>query len=120
MPLSLRRTDLSSPVYADKADYCVIEDGKVVGRIYEDLYTPADVRWFWSITAFHIDPALGPLQTGACRRWTTQRRDLSRVGVRCAKMPILLNNPAHWHLRAQEARLLARRAASQQKEQQQL
>jgi hypothetical protein len=22
-------------------------------------------------------------------------------------MPILLNNPAHWHLRAQEARLLA-------------
>ena len=24
-------------------------------------------------------------------------------------MPILLNNPAHWHLRAQEARLLAAR-----------
>ena len=24
-------------------------------------------------------------------------------------MPILLNNPAHWHLRAQEARLLASR-----------
>jgi hypothetical protein len=23
------------------------------------------------------------------------------------RMPILLNNPAHWHLRAQEARLLA-------------
>jgi hypothetical protein len=22
-------------------------------------------------------------------------------------MPVLLNNPAHWHLRAQEARLLA-------------
>jgi hypothetical protein len=22
-------------------------------------------------------------------------------------MPLLLNNPAHWHLRAQEARLLA-------------
>jgi hypothetical protein len=24
-------------------------------------------------------------------------------------MPVLLNNPAHWHLRAQEARLLASR-----------
>jgi hypothetical protein len=58
MSLFLRRTGLSSPVYADKADYCVIEDGKVIGRIYEDLYTPPDVRWFWSITAFHVDPRL--------------------------------------------------------------
>ncbi|MBV9968464.1 MAG: hypothetical protein JO228_00645 [Xanthobacteraceae bacterium] len=26
---------------------------------------------------------------------------------RISGMPVLLNNPAHWHLRAQEARLLA-------------
>jgi len=58
MPLSLRRTGFSSPIYADKADYCVIENGKVIGRIYEEWYTPPDLRWFWSVTAFHIDPPL--------------------------------------------------------------
>ena len=35
-----------------------MEYGKVIGRIYEHRYTPPDVRWFWSITAFHIDPRL--------------------------------------------------------------
>src|SRR5690349_7164283 len=29
----------------------------VIGRIYEQRYVRADVRWFWSITALHIDPA---------------------------------------------------------------
>jgi hypothetical protein len=58
MFLVLRRTACPRQVYADKADYCVIEDGEVVGRIYKDLYTPPDVRWFWSITAFHVDPPL--------------------------------------------------------------
>ena len=64
MPLSLRRTGFSSPIYADKADYCVIENGKVIGRIYEDWYTPPDLRWFWSITAFHIDPRHPPTRYG--------------------------------------------------------
>jgi hypothetical protein len=36
----------------------------VIGRIYEQRYVPADVRWFWSITAFHIDPALGIATNG--------------------------------------------------------
>jgi hypothetical protein len=35
----------------------VIEHDKVIGRIYEQRYVPADVRWLWSITAFHVDPA---------------------------------------------------------------
>ena len=29
-------------------------------------------------------------------------------------MPVLLNNPAHWHLRAQEARLLASQLEDQE------
>jgi hypothetical protein len=58
MTLWLRRSALVSPADADRADYLVIEHDKVIGRIYEQR-SPADVRWFWSITAFHIDPALG-------------------------------------------------------------
>jgi hypothetical protein len=29
----------------------------VVGRIYGGRHTPAEYRWFWSMTAFHVDPA---------------------------------------------------------------
>jgi hypothetical protein len=36
----------------------------VIGRIYEDLYTPPDLRWFWSITAFHVDPRLETTTNG--------------------------------------------------------
>jgi hypothetical protein len=46
MALFLRQTGLASPAYADKTDYLVIEDGQVIGRIYDDSYTPPDVRWF--------------------------------------------------------------------------
>jgi hypothetical protein len=35
MALSLRPTGLRSPAFADWADYNVMEDGKVIGRIYE-------------------------------------------------------------------------------------
>jgi hypothetical protein len=35
----------------------VIEDGKVIGRIYEQRYVAEDVRWLCSITAFHVNPA---------------------------------------------------------------
>jgi hypothetical protein len=40
-----------------------MEDGQVIGRIYEERYVPADVRWFWSITE-HVDPALGLVTNG--------------------------------------------------------
>jgi hypothetical protein len=53
-----------SPADADRADYLVIEHDEAIGRIYEQRYVPSDVRWFWSITAFHIDPALGIATTG--------------------------------------------------------
>jgi hypothetical protein len=58
MAVSLCRIRLGSPVQADRQDFSVIEDGQVIGRIYEVLHVPADVGWFCSITE-HVDPALG-------------------------------------------------------------
>ena len=42
MPLTLRPTGLASPAYRDWADYIVLEDGRAVGRIYEDRQTLPD------------------------------------------------------------------------------
>jgi hypothetical protein len=50
MPLTLRPTGLSSPVHADQLDSTVLEDGREIGRMYEDRYSPPELRWFWSIT----------------------------------------------------------------------
>ena len=36
MPLTLRPTGLSSPAYRDQLDYIVCEDGKAIGRMYDD------------------------------------------------------------------------------------
>jgi hypothetical protein len=30
----------------------VIEDGRAIGRIYEDLHALPELRWFWSIIVF--------------------------------------------------------------------
>ena len=60
MALSLRPTNLSS---LRGLDYCVIEDGQVIGRVYEDRHTRPGLQWFWSIT-MHIDPALGVTTDG--------------------------------------------------------
>ena len=63
MTLWLRRTGLSSPADADRVDYLVIEHDKVIGRIYEEHYVPAELRWFWSITEY-VDPAHGIVTNG--------------------------------------------------------
>ena len=64
MTLWLRRSGLVCPADADRPDYLVIKHDKVIGRIYQMRYVPADVRWFWSITAFYIDPGLGIATNG--------------------------------------------------------
>ena len=50
--LTLRPTALSSPIYRDQFDYEVLEDRRVIGRIYEDKHAIPQLRWFWSITVF--------------------------------------------------------------------
>jgi len=50
--LTLRPTGLSSPIYRDQLDYGVLEDGRPIGRMYEDLHALSELRWFWSITVF--------------------------------------------------------------------
>jgi hypothetical protein len=45
MRLTLRHTGLAPPDPNPK-DYVVIDDGRKVGRLYED---PPDMRWYWSI-----------------------------------------------------------------------
>lgn len=36
--LTLRPTGLSPPIYRDQLDYEVLEDGRPIGRMYEDLH----------------------------------------------------------------------------------
>jgi hypothetical protein len=55
--LSLRRTGLSSPAYRDLLDYVIVEDGRNVGRLYEDRHSRPELRWFWSITVY-VNPNL--------------------------------------------------------------
>jgi hypothetical protein len=55
MPLTLRPAGLASPAYQDRQDWAVFDDGKEVGRIYEDrgrANTPPELRWFCSITVY--------------------------------------------------------------------
>ncbi len=61
--LTLRRTGLASPAYRDWLDYVIVDDGRDVGRLYEDRHGLAEYRWFWSITVY-VDPKLGIVTSG--------------------------------------------------------
>ena len=50
--LTLRPTGLSPPIYSDQLDYIILENGRAIGRMYEDSHALPELRWFWSITAF--------------------------------------------------------------------
>jgi hypothetical protein len=70
-----------SQAFADWADYCVIEDGQVIGRIYEDRHTLPELRWFWSITE-HVDPALRITRNGRVPSLAQAKAPLG-LGIRC-------------------------------------
>jgi hypothetical protein len=44
------RPTVASPADADRADWTVVEDGRPVGRIYEDSHAAPDLKWVWSVT----------------------------------------------------------------------
>ena len=48
--LTVRKTGPVSLAYRQWADYTVYENGRAIGRIYEDRATRPGLRWFWSIT----------------------------------------------------------------------
>jgi hypothetical protein len=41
----------------------IVEDGRDLGRLYEDRHSRPELRWFWSITVY-IDPMLGIVTSG--------------------------------------------------------
>jgi hypothetical protein len=45
--LTLRRTGLSSPAYRDWLDYVIVEDGRDVGRVYEDRHSKPELMPFY-------------------------------------------------------------------------
>src|ERR1700730_3467097 len=61
--LTLRPTGLSSPAYRDWLDYVIVEDGRDVGRVYEDRHSRLELRWFWAISIY-INPKLGITTSG--------------------------------------------------------
>jgi hypothetical protein len=65
MLLTMRPTGGHSPVYADRQDWTIFDDGKAVGRIYENAgaSTSADMRWFWAITVY-VWPDAGVVTRG--------------------------------------------------------
>ena len=50
MSLTMRKTGSALLAYQQWADYTIYDDGRAIGRIYEDRATRPGLRWFWSIT----------------------------------------------------------------------
>ena len=73
MPLTLRPTGLSSPAYRDWLDYVIVQDGRDVGRLYEDRHSKPELRWFWSITVYVDPPGSGSPRAAGHRAYTRPR-----------------------------------------------
>ena len=92
MPLILRPTGLSSPIYKDRIDYTVIEDGREIGRMYEDRHAPPELRWFWSITVY-VDPKLGIRTDGSTTTLDNAKEQFRRSWERVRAIPPAANAP---------------------------
>ena len=57
------RTPTVLPARGDWLDYIIVEDGRDVGRIYENRHSKPEYRWFWSISVY-VNPKLGITTSG--------------------------------------------------------
>jgi hypothetical protein len=85
MALTLRPTGGPSGVHQHRSDWTIFDDGKPVGRIYEDTSasTSADLRWCWSIRTYPDYPGirtsgrvptLGQAKAEWLHSWTAWRK----------------------------------------------
>ena len=44
--------------FGDKNDYCVLDGGRVVGRMFLNPQAPERRPWFWTITAREMPPSV--------------------------------------------------------------
>jgi hypothetical protein len=61
MALKMKKTGLSPPVYENQPDYIVLSGGWEIGRIYEEIGSPPEYKWFWALALN------GPIGTRADR-----------------------------------------------------
>jgi hypothetical protein len=76
--LSMRKTGLSSPAYADWFDCVVYDDARPIGRIYEDRHALPELRWFWSLTVLGAGHA-GIPHNGREPTWSGPKRRFKRA-----------------------------------------
>jgi hypothetical protein len=88
MLLTMRPTGGHSPVYADRQDWTVLDEGQPVGRIYEDTSagTP-DRRWTWSITVY-VWPDAGITTSGKAATLDQAKAEFQRNWIAWSKQAV--------------------------------
>jgi hypothetical protein len=90
--LFLRPSGLSSPVYNDRFDYTVFEEGRPIGHMYEDHHAPAELRWSWSITV-PVDPQPGIRMDGRTTTLDHAKEQFRRSRERVRVIPPIDHGP---------------------------
>jgi hypothetical protein len=106
MPLTLRRLHIGPAVYAHLADYQVLEDGSVIGRIEEEGQDRAINRpeqaWSWSLTI--VDSKMAGIKTSGYGRDLDEVVDLEVIARGVAETRAQAQSEAidaeHRHFRA--------------------
>ena len=70
----------------------MIEDGREIGRMYEDRHAPPELRWFWSITVY-VDPKLGIRTDGRTTTLDNAKEQFRHSWERVRAIPPAANAP---------------------------